>query len=666
MRKFRISLTVICAVMVLLSAAAFAQNGEKLLLGFEKAECEKWAAKVEQNNGATLYYTEKPRKHLSDKRIVPVKTGDATEGKQAYAYKYPQKVLLKKENFNKKKKYVGSDINACRIKELILYSSGWFEKVYPRNWSGYDLFRMDIKSSKESLEFLLEFEDEDCAPPVSRRFVLEPGDWVTLEVDLNKMVTERGVDLNKMTNMWIYPLWGKGKTEILIDNIRLAKKDSPLKLKALRDESSMKLPDVPDKILKREPVEAKPDTSPLKPGEPSEIKLTALKWGWKRRGALSMFKIMPRGVAAFDNKNIIVSFMCSGKNREVWSSGKAWEVIYFTTDGGKTWQGTEKDKPIYIRQHGHASGIGGFGPDLLFISASGDNHYTCGGGFAARRMRFRIAKFTGKGWEITPDMLVSRDPRHCGGVFSALRLENGQLWTTWCLKTRFGPEKGAQIQTKYSNDGGNLWHSWRPGKTSYVDENPPSKGYGEKIRPFLAPYGETVMCLWGRNYFIFNGKEWSKPQPVCSGKGSLESVATVGKEKKDVYAYMTSFGGNGFVMHWDGSAWKKEKVPGITASPGLLTVSNGKLILIGVGSTVSKAKKKFPGRILMSTRNEDGAWTEAKEIYNEKLKISSIAAPMYSPPNFIPVAYSLPHKDKKKNPDFMDYLKIKVLRVPAN
>ena len=46
-------------------------------------------------------------------------------------------------------------------------------------------------------------EDEEIGPPIVRNLAIEPGKWVTLEIDLREAAKERGLDLKRMATLTI-------------------------------------------------------------------------------------------------------------------------------------------------------------------------------------------------------------------------------------------------------------------------------------------------------------------------------------------------------------------------------------------------------------------------------------------------------------------------------
>jgi len=616
------------------------KDTSRLLLGFEKEECSKWAASIGKRGDTMLFYTAPPHQHRKASEIVPVRSGDATEGKSAYVLELR----------------AGA---APRLRQF--YTNGWFRKAFPSDWSGYDVLRIDVKTTSGEIEFLVGIEDEDSDPPLERRFTIGPGEWTTVEVDLERAAAERGTDLTRMFNMWIYPLRSAAATDFFIDNIRLDKRDAPAALSVLRDKSPYQLPALPAGILRREPVREKPDAAAFVPEEPSIIDFSGEEYEWMHKVKVKSFGINRRGIAAFDNKRLAVSFRCVGIEG---GGDRNWRGLIWTTDGGKTWRSPEgKNKPLLFINYGRALGMGGSGPDLFFISNEGSG-WSGDVVFPGAAMKFKMAMFKGDRWEMTPSSVVSRSSgAGGGGACFALRLDTGRIWASWCQRTRYG--NSSQVQAKFSDNGGKTWHSWRPGKTSSVSK--PSRWLSSSTPAPLAQYGENVACFWNAFCSFFDGETWSEPHKWTKKGGYIvNSTVTMGSDKKEIFVYGTLYDGKGIVARWDGSDWKQEKVPGIVSYPGLLTVSGDKLVLVGV-DTPMRRKKKYADTILMSVRGKDGTWSEAKVVSAERAKISNIAVPLESPPNFVPVAWTAPFKPKERENDDKKMMNkwIKVLKVPV-
>src|SRR5262245_4396842 len=87
----------------------------------------------------------------------------------------------------------GSLFNTC----------GVFRRMFPADWSDYDLLRLDAHGEevKQTIRVLL--EDEEICPPIVRNLIVEPGRWVTLEIDLRAAARERGLDLRRMASLAI-------------------------------------------------------------------------------------------------------------------------------------------------------------------------------------------------------------------------------------------------------------------------------------------------------------------------------------------------------------------------------------------------------------------------------------------------------------------------------
>jgi hypothetical protein len=79
-----------------------------------------------------------------------------------------------------------------------LNTCGLFRALFPKDWSGHDLFRVDAFAHDVAQVVRISIEDEEIAPPVVRDFKIEPGKWVTLEVDIRAAAKERGLDLKRM------------------------------------------------------------------------------------------------------------------------------------------------------------------------------------------------------------------------------------------------------------------------------------------------------------------------------------------------------------------------------------------------------------------------------------------------------------------------------------
>jgi len=626
---------------------------EMLLMGFEQDEVMAWAPAIERSNDELAVRTKPPVRYQPFWQKLRLRRGDASQGE--WALTQYMRYSFGNGDDTPALVYGGPNDDVFRWYLAPFCTAGWFRDVLPADWSAYDRLRLDVKSTESEFEFFVGLEDEECEPPVERRFAVEAGEWTTVELDLKELAAARGLDLTKMVNLWLFPLRNTGCSEVRIDNIRLARADAPTALRVVRDTGPMTIPTPPEKILKAEPVAAVPDRSPVLQEKPAVLDVARLNKDWSKVfWSENHFRVSRRGIAAFDNNHIALCCWTHGLNAALHNDDKMYQSLIWTTDGGKTWRGPEGvDRPRYLRQHGSASGIETAGPDMLFVSAAGDDHFNAGPrGLPTARLRFRAARFTGRGWTLTPDVLVSRDPRRSWGTPTAVRLKSGRIWAAWYYETRMGIGV-LQVQAKHSDDGGKQWHSWRPGKTGALTP-PLNRPYGA-LRPWLVPYGEHVACFWEDRWSAFDGRVWSPPGAAGKPrKHRYNSFATTGGPQGELFAYATDFGAKGLALRWDGKQWVREKVPGITCAPGLLTVAGGRLVLIAPDRPVQWKRKTYASKLLMSIRNKDGTWTDARAIVTEPAGIKNVAVPAESPPNFVPVAWTGPPGQKW----------VKVLSVP--
>src|SRR5262249_52170487 len=122
-------------------------------------------------------------------------------------------------------------------------------RMFPVDWSAYDLLRFDVHAEDVQQTIRVSLEDEDIGPPIVREMTVEPGQWVTLEVDLRAAVKERGLDLKRMATLVVgvaklHEAVKPGKSpRALLDNLRLCKQNVAAKLPVVRDRSPHTLPE---------------------------------------------------------------------------------------------------------------------------------------------------------------------------------------------------------------------------------------------------------------------------------------------------------------------------------------------------------------------------------------------------------------------------------------
>jgi len=510
------------------------------------------------------------------------------------------------------------------------FPAPWF----PVDWTGYDFLRADVRSDRGDVKMWICLEDDEIEPYLKRTFQFKAGKWHTLEVDLRRAAAERGLDLKRMRNLWTYVWETSSPTTLLMDNLRLATRETTTCFEVLRDGTPMALPEL-SKPVPRRAIAIQPDHSPLRDERPKVLDLTQ-RWPGPLAGfGNKSYRFHWRGgISAFDNRHaalLLLGDHCRG--------------VLVSADGGDSWNGLDgKPAPTIFPCHGHAMGATADTEGILMVASVGRGA-ACGGKAAPTdRLWFRQLAFRGDGWHLSPESLVSSDPRHCPYTYSLFRLASGRLCISWREEDRFS---SWSLHLRHSDDAGATWESWRPGKAPAVDTSDLITDCGT-----LAPCGDSAMCIYTRAarrgysaqqaYFtIFDGRKWSKPAPIENSDGRVWSAANGGG--KNVLVSLDSFG-RGSVLSWDGDSWKKE-VPK-DASGGLLTTAGGRVFLV--------ALTKSQTELLLWERTSPGIWTAPRRLVGEEAAIETYSLPVSSPPNFVPLAWTC---SKQKW--------VKVLRVPV-
>jgi hypothetical protein len=509
------------------------------------------------------------------------------------------------------------------------FPAPWF----PVDWSAYDFLRVDVRSDRGDVKMWVCLEDDEIEPYLKRSFQFPAGKWFTLEVDLRRAATERGLDLKKMRNLWTFVWETSAPTTVLMDNLRLATKDAPARPEVLRDETPMRLPG-PPKPVPRQAIQLQPDHSPLKDEKPKTIDL-AQRWpgafaGFGNKGYRFQWR---GGIAAFDNRHLALLLLGDGRRG-----------VLVTSDGGDTWNGLDgTPAPTTFPCHAHAMGAAADTEGILMVASAGRGA-SCGGNAPTDRVWFRQLAFRGDRWQLSPETLVTSDPRHCPYTYSLLRLASGRIWVSWREEDRFNTWS---LHLRLSDDGGATWLSWRPGKTPGVDTSDLISDCGT-----LAPCGDSTMCVYTRAarkgysaqqaYFTtFDGETWSKPAPIEGSDGRVWSAANAGG--KNVLVSLDSFG-KGSILSWDGATWKKEFPK--DASGGLLTMAGERVFLVALDRPQKELR--------LWERKAPGLWTDPRQLVSEPEPIETYSVPVSSPPNFAPVAWTSPQRKW-----------VKLLRVPV-
>ncbi len=145
--------------------------------------------------------------------------------------------------------YYGLSCNGYSLGGRLFSTCGVFRRIFPVDWSDYDLLRLDVFCENVRQTMRLSLEDEEIGPPVVRNIIVEPGQWTTLEVDLRAAEKERGMDLKRMATLavGVIKLHGTSKAGkpyvALLDNLRLCRRSTPARLPVARDLSSHTLPE---------------------------------------------------------------------------------------------------------------------------------------------------------------------------------------------------------------------------------------------------------------------------------------------------------------------------------------------------------------------------------------------------------------------------------------
>ena len=273
------------------AASAEPPKGEKLLLGFEADEIRKIAAAmgVRPPGEKTPYYMSLRetdggldlRHHyiLGTWRVRPGETSQGamslvvsasgypfTDRVQRYRHVPPTKLPAPPLPY-----YQGIGVEGGY--RLVFRTAGLFRTIFPADWSGYDLLRMDVRGEGVRQTFRIVLEDEDIEPPVVRNIAVEPGKWTTLEIDLQRAAKARGLDPKRMAALYIIVSEGK-PIRARLDNIRLCRKGTAAAHNVVRDDSPQILPAYYQASTGPRPErlpEGRPDRSPIALARPFVI-----------------------------------------------------------------------------------------------------------------------------------------------------------------------------------------------------------------------------------------------------------------------------------------------------------------------------------------------------------------------------------------------------------
>ncbi len=432
--------------------AAAGEKQEKLLLGFEKKEM--------------------PAEGLLWKGLSKGLTGEqASQGKTAYAAKHRDR--YKFLNAGKKKPSFYMTWRSGRVFRTL----GWFHKVFPADWSGYDLLRMDYRTDGPAVKVRLEAEDMFCSFPAAQVFEVPGGKWVTIEMDLGKAAAERRMDLKRMTHlllMVVARLDGEGEFTSYLDNIRLAKRGAKCKLPVAKGGAF--LPADAFGMSKRSELGAVDVSRTNKATGKVYSPISR-----KKPGGYPLLYVNERCIGGFGEGGIILAPGSSPM---------------LSLDAGKTWTGLDgKGKgsritPDHRGQHRSQTMVAGTDVFMAYCTAR------CGGGGARVTAKFTKAVRRDGKWVTGPESIVDQTARYCHDRFALARAKSGRLWCAWSHLNRLHKK---DIRAKWSQDSGESWlqagENARVGKRG-VFHYPGTPGNYEG--PYLTRFGNEVACFWRR------------------------------------------------------------------------------------------------------------------------------------------------------------------------
>jgi hypothetical protein len=162
---------------------------------------------------------------------------------------------------------------------------------------------------------------------------------------------------------------------------------------------------------------------------------------------------------------------------------------------------------------------------------------------------------------------------------------------------------------------------------------------------------------------FYDGKKWAEPEEISpvvlnDMDGAYRAtMSAVTRGDKEIFFIAT---GLKSVLRWDGESWHKEGVE--VEDGGMLSLAGEVVTLFEAGKVNRRWKERRWGRpavIRYYRRRDNGQWDKAVAL-TEKFNIDEYRAltgysvPPYSPPNFVPLAYS-----------DADEGNIKLLKVPV-
>jgi len=534
----------------------------------------------------------------------------------------------------------------------LMTSFQWLAKADPalRNWSGYDLMRVDVRCDALPVELRLALEDNVLEPPVMRVYRIPAGRWVTIELDLNEAVKARGLKLARIANFW---LLGRGskRADVRIDNIRVVKRGVPVEHDLIQSETPRTFPF--DRRKRPQamnlPSGLRPDRAPVQLAEPVVVaRGSIVPFGW---------------VSAYDNRFLLVAYsFTEGTSKPIAKTA-------YTDDGGRTWNALSPPAARNL-DHGTARGcaVGATGDGVAVSSGPG-----CAGlGCANPRQHLTKYTFTGTGWRAEFPTILDSDIRHCGSNASVVRLSSGpyrgRLWASW---GQIGRSHRINVHAKFSDDDGRTWVPWGSGAAIPGSEAAPwSNGTYSYPQTVITPCKDHVACFWrhsrdgGVLWSVYEGSRWSPPSevsPITLNRMDGAYRATMSAVTKGETEVFFTATGMGTVVRWDGTSWIAAPIR--CEDGGMLSLA-GDVVTLFTAGTVNRRWKgiDWSRRAVLRyyRRSGTGRWEGPHDLTNEfsiheYRSLAGFCVPPYAPPNYVPLVWS----------DF-DEGTIKLLKVPVN
>ncbi|MFH1024496.1 MAG: sialidase family protein [Planctomycetota bacterium] len=566
---------------------------------------------------------------------------------------------------------------------------GWFDKVFPADWSDWPLLRVDFRTDGPAVRPRMEIEDLFLSFPVVSEFDVPGNTWVTLEVDLEKAIAQRRLDPKRIAHLLLM-IWsvpdGKREFACYMDNIRLAKRDAPATLPIVKGGGFLE----PYAFGMNKRTELAPtDTSKTSPAEGKPY--TAVETA-KGGGGYPLIYVNERCVGGFGDGGLLLA------------PGPG---VRISLDAGKTWTGLDgKDKVIPLtgdHRGQHRSQTMIEGPNIFMAYCTAE----CGGGGARVTAKFTKAVYKDGTWVTGPESIVDQTSRYCHDRFALCRDKGGRLWCAWSHLNNLHKK---DIRAKWSQDDGDSW--LQAGENARIGERgvfhyPGTPGNYEG--PYLTKFDDTVAAFWHRepdgdlvwtravplrtnvkeaadgkvvlplgakqgvkrdgNVFLEkDGKvsatltvdnveddrsvaielpgpagvvkagdevtvmTWTIEEVLLKGSGNERSRTPRPQSAATDAAGVVYLGVTGpKVLRYDasGKTWLDDSPPELKGNP-LLSVCGKKLACLWIGE----------GGVFLSVKPEGGKWGPAKKIVDEPEAIEDLAAPQNAPEKFIPAAWS--------------------------